>query len=367
MAETGLSKVSNYFTPMVERQLSTAQIKLDNYQKMCVTGAIQQIYQLSVEKGINLNDIQNDVNDILLTVASLKLNANADPRQIYFITRNKRIVSGKNAAKIATIEMGIEGDGNDALLANFGRSVAYVHPFWQVREGDEFEYPKHKGIELTPPSWSEVGDSEKKVIKIVYPIDMYTGKLDADDNRITTTEYFITDREQVKKNLLAHMSNNLMWEKDKTERLNKIHEFAKDHSLDEILDSKEMVSLGKVSPAWSEPQSRETMIVRKMRNNIVKKIPKDFSNGMAQIKYEEVTNDSLKEMRRDVTESANTLDFDSQLSEQNENKPTKNDEASEKTDNPINSDKEMVTTSSSTANGATDVNVNPPLDEGEPF
>ena len=43
-------------------------------------------------------------------------------------------------------------------------------------------------------------------------------------------------------------------------------------SLDDILDSQEYQSY--ISPAWKSPQSRESMIVRKMRNNIVKKIPK---------------------------------------------------------------------------------------------
>ena len=43
-------------------------------------------------------------------------------------------------------------------------------------------------------------------------------------------------------------------------------------SLDDILDSQEYQSY--ISPAWKSPQSRESMIVRKMRNNIVKKILK---------------------------------------------------------------------------------------------
>lgn len=306
MAETGLSKISNFFTPMVERQMATAQIKMSDYQKMCVTGAIQQIYQLSVEKGIDLNQASSDVNNILMTVASLELNANAEPRQIYFQPRSKNVGTYSKPVWTKTVEMGIEGDGNDALLERFGRNVAYIHPFWLVREGDKFEYPKHRGIELTPPVWDEVGDPDKKVVKVVYPIDMYTSK----ENDKTSTEYFITDREQVKRNLLAHMANNLMKDREgKAAKLAKIHEFADSHTLDQILDDKDMQQLGKISPAWREPQSRETMIVRKMRNNIVKKIPKDFSNGMAQIKYEEATNDSLKEARRDITDNANQTDF----------------------------------------------------------
>ena len=34
--------------------------------------------------------------------------------------------------------MGIEGDGNDAILSKFGRNVKHVHRHWEVREEDHF-------------------------------------------------------------------------------------------------------------------------------------------------------------------------------------------------------------------------------------
>lgn len=95
----------------------------------------------------------------------------------------------------------------------------------------------------------------------------------------------------MKSNLLAHMYNNLMWDNDKVHKKAKIKEFADTHSLDEILNSEEMQRLGNISPAWKEPQSREAMIVRKMRNRIVKKIPKDFSNAYIQSVVESVEDD----------------------------------------------------------------------------
>lgn len=314
MTDTSLTKVSNYFVPQIENQMAKSQIELTNYQKMCVTGAMQQMYQVITDNGLDIASVQNNIKDILLTVAALQLNANAEPREIYFQTRNSKDNSGIWHKEI---EMGIEGDGNDALLNRFGRNVAYVHPFWLVREGDKFEYPKHMGIQLTPPTWEPTGDTDKKVVRVVYPIDMYVGPDYHDgQERKSTTEYFITEREQVKNNLLAHMSNNLMRDKDKQDKLKKIKDFAKSHTLDEILDSEDMVRTGRISPAWREPQSRETMIIRKMRNNIVKKIPKDFNNGLVQIKYEEATNDSLKQMRRDVTEDANSEDFEKAVEQQ---------------------------------------------------
>ena len=48
-----------------------------------------------------------------------------------------------------------------------------------------------------------------------------------------------------------------------------------------------------------------------MRNNIVKKIPKDFSNAFVAMTYQEQTDEDLKAVRREVAEEANKeiLDF----------------------------------------------------------
>lgn len=361
--DISLTKVSNYFVPQIENQLRQSALDMTSYQKMCVTGAMQQMYQVMIENDMDPNEVRNNISDILLTIAALQLNANAEPREIYFQTRNSKDRQGKWHKQI---EMGIEGDGNDALLSRFGRNVAYVHPFWLVREGDKFEYPKHMGIKLTPPTWEPTGDADKKVIRVVYPIDMYVGPdYGNDQERETTTEYFITEREQVKNNLLAHMNNNIMREKDKADRLKKIKEFAKDHTLDEILDSSEMIHLGKISPAWREPQSRETMIIRKMRNNIVKKIPKDFNNGLVQLKYEEATNDSLKQMRRDVTEEANTEDFDKAIQQKQKNADRNGEIVEESKPAKIpEKPKEAVEVPQATEQPAVPT---PQADEGDPF
>lgn len=97
------------------------------------------------------------------------------------------------------IELGIEGDGNDAILRQFGVNVKKVHPVWKVREGDIFSYPKHRGLETVPPEWEEVGQS-LKVVRVVYPVEMNDGSV----------EYLIAERESVKTNLFAHIRNNLM-------------------------------------------------------------------------------------------------------------------------------------------------------------
>lgn len=294
--QTRLAKVNDIFMPMIVDQLQGNGINMTEYQRTCVLNSMTAISSLLADAKLTLEQVdQSIITNQLLTVAALQLNASAQPREIYFILRKHKNKDTGNYYQ--EVEMGIEGDGNDALLARFGRGVKHVYPYWLVREGDGFEYAKHVGIESQPPTWSESGQG--KVIRVVYPIEYTDGKV----------TYHIGEREDVKKNLLGHVSQNLMW--DKAGAKDKFMSKAEDMTLDEILDDQDMVALGKISPAWSSPQARESMIIRKMRNNVVKKIPKDFSDGFVQMEYEKATDESYRATRRDVTDNANSVDFDS--------------------------------------------------------
>lgn len=105
-------------------------------------------------------------------------------------------------------------------------------------------------------------------------------------------EYHIAEREEVRVNLLAHISNNLMKVKDGSPYYRKkeeINERLSTKTLDEIFKDPDALKI--MSPAWRSPHSREAMIVRKMRNNATKKIPKDFSNAFVTKAYEESFDD----------------------------------------------------------------------------
>lgn len=289
-----LAKVNDVFMPMIAEQLQGNGISMTDYQRTVTLNAMTAISTMLSDNSLSINDIDHsNITNILLQVAALELNASADPREVYFIVRNKKDKSG---AKHQVVEMNIEGDGNDALLARFGRGVKNVYPYWVVREEDEFEYPKHQGLKMTPPAWTETGRG--KVIRVVYPIEFNNGEVN----------YYIGERADVKRNLLAHVANNLMW--DHSNAKQDFMDKAEGMTLDEILGDPDLVKLGKISPAWSSPQSRESMILRKMRNNVVKKIPKDFSNGFIAMEYDKSTDGNYEAMRRDVTEEANQTDFD---------------------------------------------------------
>lgn len=308
---TKLANVNSVYFPMIERQLEGHSIKMDDYAKRCVLSAIGAINSVMQSKGIDWNDPQLDTSNItntLISVATLKLNPCATPREIYFQTRN---VSIKGEWK-KQIEMGIEGDGNDALLARYGRDVKKVGKFWLVKENDIFEYPQFnvyidgKLQEYIPPKWIPKGSG--KVVRVVYPVMKTDG----------TVEHYIAERDEVVPNLIAHVNNNLMNEtfglcKDRKNatpeekkkikaKKNEIFKKIESMGLD-ALDDPELSEY--MSPSWTDYHSRESMLIRKMRNNIVKKIPKDFGSYLVQEKYNETVDETYREVKEEVAENAN--------------------------------------------------------------
>ena len=285
---------------MIANQLESNNIKLSEYAKSCVSNAIASINNVLDTNGVSWGDASLDTNgitQILLSVASLQLNAAANPRECYFQIRNVAVkgADGKQVWK-KKIEFGIEGAGNDALLARFGRDVKKVYPHWVVREDDEFKYPRYSGVEVIPPEWSPKGTG--KVVRVVYPIQSTDGCVD----------YYIAERADVKRNLIAHISNNLMNEtfgicadryKATDEQKIKIAEKkreilakARELDLDTLLDSADFDKY--ISPAWKEEQSRESMLIRKLCNNIVKKIPKNFASSFEAEIYNESVDETYK-------------------------------------------------------------------------
>lgn len=308
--KTQLAKVNDAYLPMITSQLEDNNITLSEYAKSCVVNAISAINNVLDAQGINWSDPSLDTNgftQVLLSVAALQLNATASPRECYFQLRNVSVkgADGKTTWK-KKIEFGIEGDGFDSLLSRFGRDVKKVAPHWQVKENDGFEFPKFNGLEMTPPQWTPKG--EGKVVRVVYPI------IHTDD----TVHFYIAERADVKRNLIAHITNNMMNEtfgicadrykatdeqkqqiaEKKRELLNK----AKELDLDSLLDAPEFDKF--ISPAWKEHS--ENMIIRKMRNNITKKIPKDFSSSLQTEIFNETTDEAYKMHKAELLEVSNS-------------------------------------------------------------
>lgn len=317
---TAVSQWTNSITSLVTRDFELCGVTFDEYSKQCAMAAMTSIYQLvkDSDKVKDLNGLDtSNLREIVGQAASLKLNANAVPRECYFQLRTKKVGNDY----INVVEMGIEGDGNDAMLRNYGENIDRVYPCWLVKEGDVFEYPKHKGVEMTPPEWEEKGLSQK-VVRVVYPLKLTDG----------TYQYLIAEREGVKVNLFAHVRNNLMNEtfnilgtkKDKngktvprtrydaTPEEKKQIEAKKEEIFEALRNCETLedmlaceIARPFISAAWLD--TPESMIVRKMRNNAVKKYRKDF-NSMAKQSFNQL-DETYVTVQNDIAENANSEDF----------------------------------------------------------
>lgn len=343
---TELSITTNKYMQIIRNQMDEGGAEFDEYSGKCVIAAMGAINNMIHGQGLSLNDLNtSNVNEILIQVATLKLNANAVPRECYFQVRNVNVAGkGQDAKWEKQIEFGIEGDGNDTILARFGRDVKKVHQVWLVREKDKFVYPKHNGLEMTAPQWEPTGQGD--VIRVVYPIVKT-------DN---TVEYYIGERRDVLKNLYAHISNNLMnetfgivtgknskgkertrydatpEEKKKIEaEKKKILKKAKElNDLDKVLDCEELDPY--ISPAWKDFSAREQMIIRKMRNNVTKKIPKDFRSAIAAEQYN-MMDDTYREVHAEIEDFSNSVVFDTTFGEDVKEEPKEEPQDQTQVDN----------------------------------
>lgn len=316
---TKLSYYTNQYTGLMERDFAEHGLQLDDYSKQCVMASMSAIYGLVTSNKEAMENLQgSNLRQVIGQVASLKLNANAVPRECYFQLRSKQGADGQWHKEV---ELGIEGDGNDAILRQFGVGVKKVHTVWLVKEGDLFVYPKHKGMEMTPPEWEEKGQSQK-VIRIVYPVEMVDGHV----------EYLISERESVKTNLFAHVRNNLMNETfgivtgtkkqgnkevprtrydatpDEKKQIDAKKEeiysaLRKCETLEDMLSCE--IAKPFISAAWLD--TPEAMVVRKMRNNAIKKYPKDF-NAIASQSLVQM-DETYQQVQEEIDQNANREDF----------------------------------------------------------
>ena len=304
---TGLSNWTNTITGLVSRDFEQCGVSYDEYAKQCAMNAMSSIFQLVQNTdNTDMNNLNtSNLREVVAQCASLKLNANAVPREVYFQLRSKQI----NGQWCKMVEMGIEGDGNDALLRQFGNNIDTVYPVWLVKDGDDFTYPRRRGIEVEPAEWIQKGLSDKTV-RVVYPVKLKDG----------TVDYLIAEREPVRTNLIAHIRNNLLNEtfgicenrykatpKQKEQIKAKKEEImatAREcETLEDILKCE--VAKPYISAAWLD--TPEAMIVRKMRNNAIKKFPKNL-NSMASSSLLQL-DETYKAAQEEIKENENSQEF----------------------------------------------------------
>lgn len=272
--KTALAKQTETYTNMMVSTFKDINIEYTVYQKICVANMIAKMNELLTKNSLNFKDIDGgNITTTLSRCAMLQLNIAAVPAECYLQLRNVQI--GDVWKK--EFEFGVEGNGNDAILKTYGVNVKDVKMAWLVREGDGFEYPSFNGLEITAPKWQPKSYTGK-VIRVVYPVVKTDGTID----------WLISEREDVAKNLKAHIANNLLGSKYKDVR-SKILDKIADMSLEKLLSDESLKEY--ISPAWLNGSSREDMIIRKMKNNATKKYPKDFKNAFVAEAYESTYED----------------------------------------------------------------------------
>ena len=304
---TALSEWTNTVTDMVVRDFTSNGVNFDEYARSCAMNAMSSIYQLVKGSGEEMKNIDtSNLREIVGQCASLKLNANSFPKECYFQLRKKKI--GDNY--VQTVEFGIEGAGHESLLRKFGINVDKVYDWWIVKEGDTFVYPQRKGMKVEPPEWTPKGLSEKTE-RVVLPILLNDG----------TETYLISERESVKTNFFAHVRNNLMNETfgicqnryKATDEQKKQIEAKKEeiyNALRKCETLEDMIHCPEAQPyisgAWLD--TTESMVIRKMQNNAVRRFPKEFDN-MAKQSYVQM-DDTFREAQEEIEEKANQIPFE---------------------------------------------------------
>ena len=313
---TPLSQWSNEITGLIARDYEACGVQFDDYSKKCALEAMTSIYTLvKNDDKVNMGNLDtSNLRGIVEHCASLKLNASAYPRECYFQLRSVKV--GNEWQKV--VEMGIEGAGYDSLLANYGKDVEQVYPYWVIKEGDTYIPPKHKGLEVTPPEWEENGLSDK-AIRVVYPVKLKDGSV----------TYLSADRNSVKVNLLAHVKQNMMnatfgicadrykaTEKQKEEIKAKKDEILNALRACSTVDDMLACEIARpfISGAWLD--TPESMIQRKMCNNATRKFPKNYDPmaRQAQIEMDEVYQTSQEE----IANNANQIEFSDVVEPQTE-------------------------------------------------
>lgn len=262
------------------------------YEKRCVMNAIRTIDPMLMANNYSWNDFDvNNVMNVLQQTAFLKLNPSATPRECYYVVRKNFDRQNKKWLP-PTIDFGIEGAGNDVILRNFGDGVVDIRSYI-IYEGDEYDLGEMDGWDYKLPRHKRTFKSDRAIFA-VYLIKKTTDEI----------EVAVATREDVKKSLLANARSNGADEK-------LIREMDK-HTIDELLTIPKWLdhkipkghgsntySTPLFSPAWTSPISRESMILRKIRNHAVRRYPKNFNPEIQRL-YEATFEDE-KYTKQEVT------------------------------------------------------------------
>lgn len=275
-ALSGTLKAQNELVAELDLSAAETGVAFSDYGKKCVMNAIAGLVTMAQAQGIGFNQINGSLLKLALqNIGYTELNYAAMPSEVYFDLRKATDDKGNVTY---TPSMKPQGAGNEKLVRKYGVGIKELKPAWLVRDGDEFSYPSFNGIEMTPPKWTPKS-YDKKVMMVVYPLVKQDGSV----------EYLIATREGIKPNIIAQIRQNTLYafkdytthkvdEKKRDEFYNELNKFAEEHTVDELLAEEKYVKY--VNPTYTSGGSKESMILRKMKNNALKNYPKEYDNSI---------------------------------------------------------------------------------------
>ena len=304
--------VTSQFVEKLTNFAKATELSFTNEEKQIVTNAIRVIDPIIKSSGYTWNHFEvNNVMFVLQQTAFLKLNPSAKPRECYFIVRKNYDKETKRQLA-PTLEFDIEGAGNITLLRKFGVDVKKIKSFI-VYEGDEFDAGEIDGWETKLPTYKPKFKSDKALYAVVMV-----------GNSEEETQVLIASRDEVKKSILAHASNNGA----DIKVLRELQQLSIDDILsdEKWLDYQIVKTFGNksyktplLSPAWTKPHSKESMIITKMFNHAVRRYPKNFSPVVEKLyeatfeeKYEQKVIDAEEHIeiaQQEYVEEANASDL----------------------------------------------------------
>lgn len=286
-----LKTYEDKFQASVIRQLDNfakdSAVELTEYGRTCAYNVIGGLITHCRTNNIPLNKIDPVLlGQQIRNIAYTELNIAASPAECYFDLRKVRLPNEDGTIEeMYAIKIAPQGAGNEKLVRKFGVNVKELHTAWLIREGDEYTLPSWEGGKLTPPSW-KMKSVSGKVIMVIYRITKTDG----------SEEYLIADRESVKQSLIAQIRQNSLyafkkWVTDKngkrtvevdTDKRNEFYKGIEDNFESKVVD--ECLKLDEyqtyINPTYTSGGSKESMMVRKMKNIALKNYPKEYDSSL---------------------------------------------------------------------------------------
>lgn len=304
----------------LENSMQVMDVQFTDYGKKCVVNAIGSLILHCQNNGLALEQI----NPILLrqqlqNVGLTELNMAGLPSEAYFDLRKtkntiklkmvdkKTGVAKEEEKEVYNIAIKPQGAGNEKLVRKYGvglKKGTGLHQAILIHEGDIVTMPQYEGTTSTPLKIeTRFENINNKIIGVAYVVEKEDGSED----------YLIATREGIKPNIVAQIRQNTLYAFKKPDNKYEVDEKRRDEFYAQVDADAEKMPVDEfvnkykdyVNPTYTSGGSRESMFLRKMKNNALKYYPKEYDSsyikGAVEDMFEE-KDESLNEKPKAIKE-----------------------------------------------------------------